>query len=116
MQSDLQTKSASKKCIFRILLIVFTTFLIYMPAIKGGFIWDDDAFLTENPLIHAQNGLFRFWFTTEAPDYFPLTSTMLWLEWRLWGLNATGYHLVNVVLHILSSMMIWLQHWFQPNV
>jgi len=89
-------------------VIVLITLLVYMPAMQAGFIWDDDAFLTENPLIKAHDGLYRFWFTTEAPDYFPLTSSSLWLEWRLWGMNATGYHVVNVVLHAVCAVLIWL--------
>ena len=89
-------------------VIVLITLLVYMPAMQAGFIWDDDTFLTENPLIKAHDGLYRFWFTTEAPDYFPLTSSSLWLEWRLWGRNATGYHVVNVVLHAVSAALIWL--------
>jgi len=88
-------------------LICLLVFVIYLPAIRGGFIWDDDAFLTQNPLIHASDGLYRFWFSTEAPDYFPLTSTTLWLEWRLWGKTATGYHVINVLLHILNALLIW---------
>ncbi|MCF8082919.1 MAG: tetratricopeptide repeat protein [Deltaproteobacteria bacterium] len=88
-------------------LICLLVGIIYIPAINGDFIWDDDAFLTENPLIKAPDGLSRFWFSTEAPDYFPLTSTTLWLEWRLWGENATGYHVVNVLLHILNTLLIW---------
>jgi tetratricopeptide (TPR) repeat protein len=75
---------------------------------RAGFIWDDDLFLTENPLIKADGGVYRFWFTTEPPDYFPLVSTSMWLEWRLWGMNATGYHVVNIVLHAISSVLIWL--------
>ena len=83
------------------------TFLAYLPVWKAGFIWDDDAFLTNNALIKQAGGLYRFWFSTEPPDYFPLTATTLWLEWRLWGMNALGYHLVNVLLHAVSAVLWW---------
>ncbi|MCE9557012.1 MAG: tetratricopeptide repeat protein [Planctomycetes bacterium] len=89
------------------LAIVVATLLAYAPTLHNGFIWDDDGFLTKNPLIHSRNGLQRFWFSTEPPDYFPLTSSTLWLEWRLWGENATGYHVVNVLLHALSAILLW---------
>jgi tetratricopeptide (TPR) repeat protein len=89
------------------LAIVGLTLLVYAPAARSGFIWDDDAFLTANPLIRAADGLRRFWASTEPPDYFPLTSTMLWIEWRLWGEHATGYHVVNIVLHALSCVLLW---------
>jgi tetratricopeptide (TPR) repeat protein len=92
----------------RVGVIVLITLVVYFPAMRAGFVWDDDLFLTENPLIKADDGLYRFWFTTEPPDYFPLVSTSLWLEWRLWGMNAKGYHVVNIVLHAISSVLIWL--------
>ncbi|MDY6987704.1 MAG: tetratricopeptide repeat protein [Thermodesulfobacteriota bacterium] len=92
----------------RVAVLVLITAVVYIPAMGAGFIWDDDLFLTENPLIKADDGLYRFWFTTQAPDYFPLVSSSLWLEWRLWGMNATGYHVVNVLLHAISSVLIWL--------
>ena len=101
-------KTFWKNPALRASVIVLMTLLVYLPAMQAGFIWDDDVFLTQNPLIKAEDGLYRFWFTTEPPDYFPLTSSILWMEWRLWGMNATGYHVVNVVLHALSSVLIWL--------
>ncbi|MFP4085190.1 MAG: tetratricopeptide repeat protein [Desulfobacteraceae bacterium] len=103
-----QNPAPVKRVIYGCMLIALLTLIIYIPAIKGGFIWDDDTFLTQNPLIRASDGLHRFWFSTEAPDYFPLTSTTLWIEWRLWGENATGYHVVNVLLHVLNSLLIWV--------
>ena len=74
---------------------------------RGGFIWDDNVFLYDNPLIHAPDGLYRFWFTTQAPDYFPLVSSSLWFEWRLWGMHPVGYHIVNILLHAGGAVMLW---------
>jgi tetratricopeptide (TPR) repeat protein len=87
-------------------LLMLGTILAYLPVWHAGFIWDD-AFLTDNPLIKASDGLHQFWRTTNAPDYFPMTSTTLWLEWRLWGGHPLGFHLVNVLLHAASSVLLW---------
>ncbi len=88
--------------------IIIITIIVYYPSLKGDFLWDDDLFLTENRLIKDDNGLSLFWFTTEAPDYFPLTSTTLWIEWRLWGKNPLGYRITNLILHITNSLLLWL--------
>jgi tetratricopeptide (TPR) repeat protein len=88
-------------------LIVLATCLAYFPSLNGGFILDDDKLLTDNALIKATDGLYRFWFTTEPYDYWPVFNTTLWLEWRLWGMNPTGYHVINLLLHIVEALMIW---------
>ena len=87
--------------------IVAVTLLAYIPAMRGGFFWDDEVFLTHNKLIVSADGLRQFWLTTQAPDYFPLTSSVLWVEWRLWGNHAAGYHIVNVLLHAIAAALLW---------
>src|SRR5437868_4003415 len=89
-------------------VIILLTILAYLPVMRGGFFWDDYLLITDNPMIKASHGLCRFWFTTEAPDYYPLTWSLLWLEWRLWGNHAPGYHVVNVLLHAVSAALVWL--------
>ncbi|MGA3181240.1 MAG: tetratricopeptide repeat protein [Verrucomicrobiota bacterium] len=89
------------------LLLLGVTMLAYQPVWHAGFIWDDDKFLTENPVLKSADGLYRLWFTTATPDYFPMTLSMLWVEWRLWGTHPLGYHLVNVLLHALSALLLW---------
>jgi protein O-mannosyl-transferase len=89
-------------------LIVLLTIVAYLPAMRGGFVFDDALLITNNRLVRASDGLYRFWFTGEAPDFFPLTSSLWWLEWRVWGANPMGYHVVNVVLHAVNAVLVWI--------
>jgi Tfp pilus assembly protein PilF len=93
---------------FRALVLVAITFLAYAPVWHAGFVWDDETLITDNRLIKAEDGLYRFWFTTEARDYYPLSSSLAWLEWRCWGNQALGYHVVNVLLHALNVVLVWI--------
>src|ERR1044071_7684975 len=89
------------------ILILLLTVAAYIPALHGGFVFDDSSLITDNRIIKARDGLYRFWCTTEAPDYYPLTWSLWWLEWRLWGNHASGFHVVNVLLHAINSVLVW---------
>jgi protein O-mannosyl-transferase len=97
-----------RKQFFLGLLIGAAAVYVYLPALRGGFVLDDDLLLTHNSTITASDGLYRFWFTKEAPDYWPVSNSTLWLEWRLWGMNPTGYHVTNLLLHVADSLLVWL--------
>ncbi|QOJ13253.1 MAG: tetratricopeptide repeat protein [Planctomycetia bacterium] len=102
----------SREALWQTLLIggaiVVATLVAYVPALQAGVIWDDDSYLTRNPLVQAGwDGLRRIWFTTESPQYYPLVFTTFWLEHKLWGLAPFGYHLVNVLLHAANALLVW---------
>lgn len=86
---------------------MFVTVLAYVPAMRGEFLWDDDEILVENPYVHSATGLYDIWMTNHLVTYFPLTSSMFWLEWRLWGENPVGYRCVGILLHALSAVVLW---------
>ena len=88
-------------------MLVVGTVLAYLPVLRAGLIWDDRSFIMDNPLIRQADGLWRFWFSTKPVDYYPVTSTLWWLEWRLWGANPIGYHAVNLLLHALDAVLLW---------
>ncbi len=90
------------------LFLLAVTFIAYQPVWHAGFIWDDDAYLTQNPLLTAPDGLRRIWFSLQSPSqYFPLTYTTFYIERALWGLNPAGYHLINLLLHAANAVLVW---------
>jgi tetratricopeptide (TPR) repeat protein len=91
-----------------VLLLAAVTILVYRPAWNGGFLWDDDAYVTNNDLLTAPDGLRRIWFSFDSPSqYFPLVYTTFRIERALWGLNPAGYHVVNIFLHIANALLVW---------
>jgi tetratricopeptide (TPR) repeat protein len=88
--------------------IVVATFIAYIPAIRAGFIWDDDVHVTDNVLLRSAEGLKLIWTRLGAtPQYYPLTHTSFWVEYGIWGDRPFGYHVTNVALHVLSSLLLW---------
>ncbi len=88
--------------------MVLLVFAAYLPALNAEFAITDDRAVARNPRLTDPDGLRRIWFSTESEQYQPLTYTSFWIERRLWGLRAEGYHLVNIVLHAANALLVWL--------
>ena len=92
------------------LALVAAVVVAYLPSLSAGFVWNDDTYLTENPTLDGAHGLQRIWTDPKANEqYYPAVFTSFWLEKQLWGLHPFGYHLVNVLLHAGSALLLW---WF----
>ncbi len=89
-------------------LLAAITVLVYCPAMRAGFIWDDGDMVTNNPLLKSARGLQDIWLGKNLTDYHPLTYSVFWLEWRCWGMHPAGYHAVNILLHAASVILLWL--------
>ena len=86
--------------------LVAAVFLAYQPAWRGGFIWDDDLHLLNNPVLKP-GGLATIWVPGTYVNYWPVTFTAYRLQFELWGLNPVGFHMVNIALHALSAVLVW---------
>jgi tetratricopeptide (TPR) repeat protein len=90
------------------LLLLLLICLAYLPAFHAGFIWDDDRYVTNNPLLTAPDGWWRIWFSLDSPSqYFPLTYSVFRLEHALWGGESAGYHGLNILLHAVNALLVW---------
>lgn len=82
----------------------------YLPAVPGEFLWDDAAF-TDAAAVREPSGLADIWFSPTALEneghYWPLVYTTFWLEHRLWGFDPVPFHLTNLLLHLLNTLLLW---------
>jgi protein O-mannosyl-transferase len=88
------------------LLLIALVFVAYTRVFNAGFIWDDESHLTQNPCIVAPLGLKEVWTTTRAV-YYPLVLTTFWTVHKFVGLSPWPYHLLNVLLHAGSAVLLW---------
>jgi tetratricopeptide (TPR) repeat protein len=85
---------------------------IYWPALTGDWLWDDRDLVADNILIHDPNGLWKIWLQPSVMfDFLPLKISVEWIEWRLFGEETLGYHLVNLALHLTSAFLLWRFFW-----
>ena len=103
-----QTNPRLLKTAAGVVLLLVMVASAYWPAVSGDFVWDDDSYVSRNVLLSRGDGLSKIWFEIGAtPQYYPLVFTSFWFEYRLWGLNPAGFHLVNICLHALSAVLLW---------
>jgi tetratricopeptide (TPR) repeat protein len=94
-------------------LLVLVTMALYWPATRYDFVrLDDPEYVTENP--HVQGGLswegvkWAFGNTEQAAYWAPLMWLSHLLAWQLFGSNAWGHHLINVLLHAANTALVFL--------
>jgi tetratricopeptide (TPR) repeat protein len=89
-------------------VLVLLVLAAYLPGFDAGFIWDDDVHVTSSRPVVESSGLPSIWLKPgSVPQYYPLTHTSFWIEYRLWGSDPLGYHAVNILLHAVSAVVLW---------
>lgn len=90
------------------LLILAVGIWVYWPALGGGWIWDDEVYITRNPIIHDPDGFWKVWINRDGQgDYYPLTSFVEWTLWNFLGNATPGWHIVSLALHLTGAFLIW---------
>jgi hypothetical protein len=92
-----------------IVLIASVVFVCYLPALNNGFVWDDNHNLVENFNYRGLSSSHLYWMFTTFHDanYHPLAWLTLGFDFVLWGMNPAGYHLTNIVLHVINSVLFY---------
>src|SRR6516164_2000124 len=90
--------------------LALTTFIVFLPALKAGFVnWDDDTNFLDNANYRGLGAAQLQWmFTTFLMGhYIPFTWTSFGLDYVAWGMNPAGYHLSNILLHAANAVLFY---------
>lgn len=104
---------------FPILLIICISFLVYLNALRNGFVWDDMVLIADNEGIKKwdsfpENFVRDFFDTTDDTIEFkygyyrPIISLSYMIDYALWGIEPRGFHLSNIIFHTMSCILVYL--------
>lgn len=95
-----------------LLFLIVGTLAVYLPVKDHEFLlYDDYGYIVKNyylqPGLTWENIVWAFT-SGYAANWHPLTWLSHMLDYQLFGLNPTGHHLHNVLLHLLNSILLFL--------
>jgi tetratricopeptide (TPR) repeat protein len=91
-------------------VIAVVTFLAFLPALQNGFVnWDDQKNLTNNPMYRGLGWTQLTWMFggNSADFYMPLTWFTFAVDYTVWGMNPSGYHLTSLILHAVNAGLFY---------
>lgn len=85
----------------------------YLNSLLGAFIWDDAALIVTNPHIRDLGYIPRLFMENVYHQdmigrfYRPVLMAAFALDYKSWGLEPFGYHLTNVLIHLVNAVLVF---------
>ena len=102
------------KILFSLCLVLALPSISFFPCLKNDFInWDDPQYVTENKTITelSWRNIKTIFSSFYMEHYHPLTLLSFALEYRFFKLNPFAYHLTNLILHLLNTLLVFWLIW-----
>src|SRR3989337_1076851 len=113
--------------------IILFIFIVYSNSLQCSFVWDDVILIVENPTIKNFTVL-KHIFSRDFFDIYgdaidfkygywrPVITLSYMVDYSIWGLNPAGFHLTNIILHIINCLLIYFilskdfKEWIVPFI
>lgn len=90
-------------------MVMLTTVVVYLPALRNGFTnWDDADYVLENSIIKAASwaSIRKIFTEPYFANYHPLTTLTYWIEFYFFRLTPFYFHLTSLLLHTANSVLV----------
>jgi protein O-mannosyl-transferase len=108
--SSSERRSSVAAAIAAAIAVALLTFVAFAPTLANDFVtWDDDRNFLQNPMYRGlgREQLHWMWTTFHMGHYVPLSWMTLGLDYKLWGMDARGYHFTNVLFHSANALLLF---------
>ena len=89
-----------------VVIVSLVGFLIYSNTYNASFHLDDNFFIKDNSLIKDLSEFLsiKYWSNIY---YRPVSTFSFILNYKIHGFNVAGYHFVNILIHIITSLVVY---------
>jgi len=111
MKSD--RRLSKLKSIYCYLIIILVTYLVFYNSLSNDFVFDDESVIVNNQSIQTLDNIPKFFTADEGFHkvigryYRPVVSASYAIDYSIWGLNSFGFHLTNIIIHIISCLLLF---------
>jgi len=115
-ENETKSHNQKKTAWLSVFLIIVLGFTVYGNSLHGQFFWDDDFLIKDNEYVKSWTNLPKIFTEDDGAGsgiryayYRPLRMVTYMLDYSLWKSDVRGYHLTNILLHILVGLCLyWL--------
>lgn len=83
--------------------LLIATLAVYAPHIPGDFVWDDQAYILQEPRMYGPHGAWDLFTQPFGPPgggvYRPLSTLSYWAQMHLFGASMTALRAINIAIH-----------------
>lgn len=97
-----------------IIIVAVWTLLIYFNSLSGDFVFDDESVVQNNEAIKSLSNIPKFFTADEGfhkvigKYYRPIVLITYTIDNAIWGMNPLGYHITNLLIHLISCILLLL--------
>jgi tetratricopeptide (TPR) repeat protein len=103
-------KASRRRAALLALAVAVLAIAVHLNTLSAGFVnYDDPKLILNNPYIRGftWENLRHIWTQPIKEAYLPLRATSYALDYAIWGLEPFGFHLINVLLHAVVSVLVF---------
>lgn len=100
-----------KYYLYAYLIIVLAGFAVYYNSLSNGFVFDDESVILGDKSLTELSNIPKYFIASEGFHkvigryYRPVVSVTYNLDYAIWGLKPFGFHLTNVIIHVINSLL-----------